>query len=105
MPLPNCTDKIDDLIWSDGAHDAKLERRMPEPGEIPCLALGLLHLAVNLLQMRADDPAQFRQVGVGPLPMEKRTSELLLQLPDRSRQRGLVHMTAFRRLGKVQVLA
>src|SRR4051812_31655505 len=42
---------------------------------------------------------------VGTLAMEERTSEFLLQLPDRSCQGGLSHMAALSRMSEVQVLA
>jgi hypothetical protein len=105
MPRLHRTNEVNDLARSDGAHDAELQGRMLQLGKVPGLALGFLHLAVDLLQMRADNPAELRQVRVGTLPVEESAAELLLQLPDRPCQGGLSHMAALGRVGEVQVLA
>jgi hypothetical protein len=105
MPRLHCANEVNDLIGSNGAHDAEFQRSMPQLGKVPGLSLGFLHLAVDLLQMGADNPAELRQVSVSTLAVEESAAQFFLELPDRPCQRRLSHMAALSRMGEVKVLA
>ncbi len=70
MPLDR-SDQVDDLIRSDRAHDAQLERALLKAGEIFRQAFRLMRLVVDLLEMRLHHRAEFGEVGVRPLAMEQ----------------------------------
>src|SRR5205085_1534725 len=59
----------------------------------------------GLLQQRLHLLAELRQMGVGPLAMEKAGAQLGLQRLDGARERRLRHAAAFGRAREVQLLA
>jgi hypothetical protein len=57
---------------------------------------------LHRLEIRQHHPAEFRQVRVPPLPVEKRAAKLVLELLDRARQRRLADVALLGRAGKVE---
>jgi len=101
MPLDR-SDQVDDLVRSNRAHDAELERALLEAGEIPGQALRLMRLVVDLLEMRFHHRAELGKMRVRPLAMEQQPAELLLQQLDCARQRRLRDVALLGGLGEVQ---
>src|SRR5215208_1334967 len=105
MPRLQSADEIEQFIRLYGAHNSELQRCLFELAEVESLALRLRGLRVDLLEVGLYRSAEFGQMGVGPLPVEERASELLLEQLDRTCERRLRHVAALGRPREVEFFA
>src|SRR6266404_5797897 len=98
----HATQQRDQLTGCDSTHHTEFQLGLGELDESLGMALGRLRLLVDLNEMRAHHSAEFRQMRLGTLAMEKRSTELFLKLLDRTRDRRLRGFAAFGGTREVQ---
>jgi hypothetical protein len=98
-------DEFEHLIRCNRAHQAETQRRLLQANEILRVPLGLVGLAVDLLQIRLDGAAELREMRVGTLAVEQGPAELRFQHPDGARERWLADIAAESRTGEIQFVA
>src|SRR6266481_4302222 len=85
----HATQQPDQLTGCDSTHHTEFQLCLGELYESLGMALGRLRLLVDLNEMREHDAAEFRQMRLGTLAMEKWSTELFLKFLDRTRKRRL----------------
>src|SRR5438105_2619534 len=102
MTRLDAREQVEQQVRRDRAHQAEPQRCPLEPDELVRLLLRRLGAAKNLLEIGQYRAPELGEVAVGALAMEQRAAELLLEHPDRPRERRLRDVAALGSAGEVQ---
>ncbi|MBB4228903.1 hypothetical protein GGD56_002745 [Rhizobium mongolense] len=86
---------------SDCAHDADLEVRVVEAEKFRCLGFDAQEFVLHLLETRTQEIAEIGDVGKVPFATEKQPAHFVLELLNRSAQRGLGDIAVLRRAREI----